>query len=112
MNRTDNQSLAHEIVGDPSIAQAIVDTIDSPLLVLDRDLHVVAASRAYYRTFNADRSDTEGRHVSELGDREWDRADLLDLLAAVVAKHRAVEAFELEREVSGRGRCVMRVAAR
>ena len=33
------------------LAEAIVDAIREPLLVLDPDLRVVAASRSFYRTF-------------------------------------------------------------
>jgi len=31
-----------------ALAEAIVDTIREPLLVLNKDLHVVAASRSFY----------------------------------------------------------------
>jgi PAS domain-containing protein len=34
-----------------SYSQAIVDTVREPLLVLDRELRVTTASRAFYRTF-------------------------------------------------------------
>ena len=34
-----------------SLAQAIVDTVREPLLVLDKELRVVAASRSFYLTF-------------------------------------------------------------
>jgi hypothetical protein len=33
------------------LAEAIVDAIREPLLVLDPDLRVIAASRSFYRTF-------------------------------------------------------------
>ena len=33
-----------------SLAEAIVDTVREPLVVLDRDLRVIAASRSFYRT--------------------------------------------------------------
>ena len=36
-----------------ALAQAIVDTVREPLLVLDKDLRVVAASRSFYETFQA-----------------------------------------------------------
>ena len=36
-----------------SLAQAIVDTVREPLLVLDKELRVVAASRSFYLTFRA-----------------------------------------------------------
>jgi PAS domain-containing protein len=53
-------------------AQAIVDTIREPLLVLDKHLRVVAASRSFYQTFKLDRQDVQGRPVYALGDRQWD----------------------------------------
>ena len=40
-----------------SLAQAIVDTVREPLLVLDRDLRVVTASRSFYLTFRVNRQE-------------------------------------------------------
>ena len=39
-----------------SLAQAIVDTVREPLLVLDKELRVVAASRSFYLTFRVNRA--------------------------------------------------------
>lgn len=44
-----------------ALAQAIVDTIREPLLVLDDKLRVVAASRSFYLTFSLDRQDVQGQ---------------------------------------------------
>ena len=43
-----------------ALAQAIVDTVREPLLVLDGDLRVLAVSRSYYLTFRVDRQDVFG----------------------------------------------------
>src|SRR6476646_11598006 len=40
-----------------ALAQAIVDTVREPLLVLDRDLRVVTASRSFYLTFRVNRQE-------------------------------------------------------
>ena len=40
-----------------ALAQAIVDTVREPLLVLDKELRVVAASRSFYETFQVDRQE-------------------------------------------------------
>jgi hypothetical protein len=42
------------------LAQTIVNTAREPLLVLDKDLRVVAASRSFYVTFQADRQEMQG----------------------------------------------------
>jgi PAS domain-containing protein len=34
-----------------AFAEAIVNTVREPLVVLDQDLRVIAASRSFYRTF-------------------------------------------------------------
>ena len=51
-----------------ALAQAIVDTVREPLLVLDGDLRVLAVSRSYYLTFRVDRQDVLGRPLYALGD--------------------------------------------
>jgi PAS domain-containing protein len=43
-----------------ALAQAIVDTVREPLLVLDQNLRVVAASRSFYITFRVNRQKTQG----------------------------------------------------
>jgi nitrogen-specific signal transduction histidine kinase len=50
------------------LAQAIVDTIRDPLLVLDQHLRVVTANRAFHQTFSMNRQDIQGRPVYGLGD--------------------------------------------
>jgi hypothetical protein len=40
-----------------AFAQVIVDTVREPLLVLDKDLRVLAASRSFYLTFKVARTD-------------------------------------------------------
>ena len=52
-----------------ALAQAIVDTVREPLLVLDKDLRVVAASRSFYLTFKADRQDVAGPSDLRVGRR-------------------------------------------
>ena len=54
-----------------TLAQAIVDTVREPLLVLDSDLRVLAVSRSYYLTFRVHRQDVLGRPLYALGDGQW-----------------------------------------
>ncbi len=93
-------------------AQSIVDTVREPLLVLDEKLCVVAASRSFFETFCVDRDETLGRHLYELGDRQWDIPDLRRLLEAVVPKSVAVEGYEVEHDFPHLGRRTMRLHAR
>jgi hypothetical protein len=60
-----------------TLAQAIVDTVHEPLLVLDKDLGVLAASRSFYLTFKVAKADTIGRPLYALGDGQWDTSPLV-----------------------------------
>jgi len=64
-------------VGDAcALAHAIVDTVREPLVVLDQDLRIVAASRSFYLTFKVNPDNTEGVLLYELDHGEWDIAKL------------------------------------
>ncbi|MFM2304122.1 MAG: hypothetical protein RLZZ135_1532, partial [Cyanobacteriota bacterium] len=66
-------------------AEAIVETVREPLLVLNLDLRAIAANRSFYETFQVTPSETEQRLIFDLGNRQWNnpqlRSRLEDLLA-------------------------------
>jgi PAS domain S-box-containing protein len=94
------------------LAQAIVDTIRDPLLVLDQDLCVVSANRAFHQTFKLSRQDIQDRPVYELGDGQWDIPELRLLLEGVAPQHTVMEAYEVERDFPLIGRRSMLLNAR
>jgi len=95
-----------------ALAQAIVDTIRDPLLVLDQQLCVVTASRAFCRTFRMNPQDIQGRPVYELGVGQWDIPELRLLLGEVAPQHAVMEAYEVERDFPAIGRRSMLLNAR
>jgi chemotaxis protein methyltransferase CheR len=94
------------------LAQAIVDSIRDPLLVLDQDLQVVTANRAFHQTFRMSLADIIGRPVYGLGDGQWDIPELRLLLERVASNHAVVEAYEVERDFPVIGRRSMLLNAR
>ena len=91
-----------------AFAEAIVNTVREPLVVLDQDLRVVAASRSFYRTFKVSPKDTEGKLLYELSDGVWDIAKLRVLLEKFLPGG-AIEAYEIERdfpEIGNRTMCL------
>ena len=94
------------------LAEAIVDAIREPLLVLDPDLRVIAASRSFYRTFAVTPGKTEGQLVFDLGDGQWNIPKLRALLEDIIPKRRTVESYEVEHEFQEIGRRVMLLNAR
>ena len=100
------------VVSGHTLAQAIVDTIREPLLVLDKELRVVAASRSFLETFGMDHREVHGRLVFALGEGQWDIPELRVLLERILPEQRGVEAFEVERNFAGLGRRTMLLNAR
>jgi two-component sensor histidine kinase len=94
------------------LAQAIVDTIRNPLLVLDQRLRVVTANRAFHQTFRMNRQDIQGRPVYGLGDGQWDIPELRLLLEDVAPQHTVMEDYEVERDFPIIGRRSMLLNAR
>ncbi len=102
--------------GDPGdghlLAQAIVDTIREPLLVLDEDLRVVTANRSFYLTFRMVRQDVQGRPIYALGEGQWDIPELRQLLADIAPNHAVMDAFEVDQDFADIGRRKMLLNAR
>jgi two-component sensor histidine kinase len=94
------------------LAQAIVDAIRDPLLVLDQDLRVVTANRAFHRTFRINRQDIQGRPVYRLGDGQWDIPELRLLLEDIAPQHTVMEGYEVKRDFPIIGRRSMLLNAR
>ena len=95
-----------------ALAQAIVDTVREPLLVLDKDLRVVAASRSFYLTFRVTRQETQGQLLYTLGDGQWDVPALRELLEKIVPEHGVMDGYEVEHEFPGIGQRTMLLNAR
>jgi PAS domain S-box-containing protein len=90
----------------------IVETIPSALIILDRHLNIASANRAFYQTFRTSPDDTEGCHIYELGNRQWDIPALRTLLESVIPHRASVEGFEVEHDFPTIGRRTMLVNAR
>jgi len=63
-----------------NFAQAIVETVREPLLLLDAELRVRSANSSFYQTFQVSPEDTEDRPLYELGNDQWDIPKLRTLL--------------------------------
>src|ERR1700722_15236515 len=94
------------------LAPAIVDKIREPLIVLDQDLRVVAASRSFYLTFKVNADDTHGKLLYDLGDGQWDIPKLRLLLGKIVPEQGAMENYEVENDFPNIGRRTMLLNAR
>jgi chemotaxis protein methyltransferase CheR len=95
-----------------TLAQAIVDTIHEPLLVLDSGFTVLAASRSFYEIFRVDPEQTMGCRLYDLGDGQWDIPALRVLLETIIPEQVAMNGFEVDHDFPGLGRRIMLLNAR
>ena len=94
------------------LTQSIVDTIRDPLVVLEHDMTIVTANKAFLTMFGITEAETHGRRVSELGQHQWDVPALRHLMEKVLPENKPIESFEIEDNFPGLGRRVFNLNAR
>ena len=94
------------------LAQWIVDTIRDPLVVLEEDMTIVTASKAFLKMFGIAEGEAFGKRLSELGQNQWDVPALRHLMEKVLPENQPIESFEIEDDFPGLGRRVFNLNAR
>lgn len=109
-----NKSILAEQLWEESWAyiKTVVDTAHEPFLILDKDLRVMAANEAFYRTFQVEVNDTEKKIVYELGNGQWNIPALRTLLEDILPKNTYFKGYEVTHEFPNIGRKVMILNAR
>ena len=92
--------------------KTVVDVVREPVLILDKDLRVMAANESFYRTFQVEPKDTEGKIVYELGNGQWNIPALRKLLEDILPKNTFFKGFDVAHEFPFIGRKVMILNAR
>lgn len=94
------------------IFEGIVETIREPLLVLDRYLRVVTASRSFYEFFKVKPEETVGQFIYDLGDKQWNISKLRELLETILPQQTAFDNYEVEHDFVTIGRRTLLLNAR
>ena len=85
-----------ELKESQNYAKAIVDTVNSPFLVLTANLQVRTANKSFYETFKLAPESTEGSFIYELGDHSWDINTFREHLNDLLGKKTNYLEFKLE----------------
>ncbi len=88
-------------------AEAIVETVREPLVILNQNLQVMKANKSFYGAFKAKREDTEDRLIYDLGNGQWNIPKLRELLENILPAHSTFRDFEVTHEFEHVGRKVM-----
>jgi nitrogen-specific signal transduction histidine kinase len=92
--------------------KTVVDVVREPVLILDKDLRVMAANESFYRAFQVEQKDTEKKVIYELGNGQWNIPALRKLLEDILPKNTFFKGFEVTHEFPSIGRKVMILNAR
>ncbi len=92
--------------------KTVVDVVREPILILDKDLRVMAANESFYRTFQVELKDTENKVVYELGNGQWNIPALRKLLEDILPRNTFFKGFEVAHEFPFIGRKIMILNAR
>jgi len=79
-----------------NLALAVIASSTAPLLLLNGDLTLVAASNSFCKAFHIDPATVADKPLRELGAGEWNVAQLNVLLKATAAGQAEVEGYEID----------------
>jgi len=91
-----------------NLALAVIAASTAPLLLLNGDLTLIAASKSFCRAFQVEPQSVPGRALGALGAGEWDVPQLASLLAATASGYAEVDGYEFDLKRKGQpNRCLV-----
>lgn len=112
MDITDIKQKREEASDARRLADAIVDTVPLPLLVLDSQFHILSANQPFYTAFQVKAEQTVGQSLFVLGNRQWDIRTLRHALEQILPDNSILNAFEVTHDFEQLGKRTFRVNAR
>lgn len=88
-------------------AESIVTTIREPLVILNKELKVRSANRAFFNKFQVKEEETEGKLLLELWNKQWNIPGLKKMLEKVLPQKINIVDFEVEANFPGLGQRMM-----
>ncbi|PKP29236.1 MAG: chemotaxis protein CheR [Bacteroidetes bacterium HGW-Bacteroidetes-18] len=87
--------------------EAILSTIHEPMLVLDKDIRIKSANKAFYKTFHVTEVESLGESLYKLGNNQWNIPRLRELLEEIIPKNNTFYNFEVAHEFPNIGHKIM-----
>ncbi len=87
--------LNKQLIVSQDYAEAIVDAVHEPLVVLNSNLQVKSANKSFYKIFQVSEKETEGKMIYQLGNKQWDIPALRSLLQGILPHRSSFENFQV-----------------
>lgn len=92
--------------------KAILNTVIDPLIVLDADLRIQTANRAFYATFGISRDEAQGRSINNLGNDEWKTSPAWASIERLLSGQTEFQTLEINCVLPGSGYRTIAIEAR
>ena len=93
-------------------AESMLATIREAIIILDADLRVKNANRAFYKMFHETEQSVEGNWIYEIGNGQWNIPRLRELLEDIIPSNNQFQGFELKHTFPEIGEKVLLLNAR
>ena len=104
-----NKSKGNDIL---EYSKRIIATLREPFLVLDKNLQVISANRAFYTKFKVSEKDIVGEPINVIGNRQWDIPKLLTLLKEILPEKEIIKDYEITHKFEQLGKRELLLNAR
>jgi len=92
--------------------KTVVDVVREPIIILDKNLCVMAANESFYRMFKVDIKETEHQLIYKLGNGQWNIPALRQLLEDILPNNTYFKGFEVTHTFPEIGKKVIILNAR
>src|SRR5262245_12013166 len=111
-NVTAFHASVEQAIHERAFTKAILNTVSEPLVVLDADLRVLTANRAFYAMFKVSRDEAHGVPLNALPNQAWNAPRLWQLLKETLAGNTQFQTLEVEHTLPAIGRRTLVIDAR
>lgn len=101
-----------EMVEIYAYAEAIIETVRDPLVVLDKNLHVKTVNKAFIDFFQVTQDETIGKYIYDLNGGEWNIPELKKLLEDILPRNSHFNNYEVRHNFDRLGLKIMLLNAR
>jgi two-component system CheB/CheR fusion protein len=91
----DLEQLTFDLQDAKDLAENVIETVRTPLLVLDEAFRILTVNRAFLDSFPGQRNEVEGCPLFEAGKAQWDIPELRQLLGDILPKRQIMHDFKV-----------------
>jgi PAS domain S-box-containing protein len=102
-SKTAPPGIIHDRLNPYTFANAIIEAIHYPIVVLDKSLTITSANKAFYKTFKLTKKQLLGNSLPAIGNRNTQINELTKRLEALTMQNTSFEEFELTYDFAGIG---------